>query len=85
MTGSGICSVAFCESAALQKNGLALSVSLRSPAPPKGEPLAKSEALQFTRKLSRHAIPLGELSPQVTERARTVEFAAAASLPVKMG
>ena len=55
MTGSGICSAAFCESAALQKNGLALSVSLLSPAPPKGEPLAKPEALQFTRKLSRHA------------------------------
>ena len=31
------------------------------------------------------ALPLGELSPQVTERARTVKFAAATFLPVKMG
>ena len=37
---NGICSAAFCESAALRGSVLALS-GANAPAPPKGEPLAK--------------------------------------------
>ena len=37
---NGICSAAFCESAALRGSVLALS-GATAPAPPKGEPLAK--------------------------------------------
>ncbi len=47
--GNGICSAAFCESAALRASVLALSVcSLRSHPPlPKGEPRAPPEAFSF--------------------------------------
>ena len=45
---NGRCSAAFCESAALRGSVFAL-LGANAPALPKGEPLAKPEALQFTR------------------------------------
>ena len=50
VAANGIYSAAFCESAALRGSGLALSVTAYAVPPlPKGEALAKPEALQFTR------------------------------------
>ena len=54
MEGNGICSAAFCESAALRGSVLALS-GANAPALPKGEPLAKPEALHLNREVYRHA------------------------------
>ena len=62
--GNGICSAAFCESAALRGSGLALS-GANAPALPKGEPLAKPEALHLNREVYRHAkgpIPEGAVA-----------------------
>ena len=56
VTASGICCAAFSESAALR--GRTLSGSLRSPAPPKGEPLAVHADFIFLPR----ALPLGELA-----------------------
>ena len=65
VTENGICSAAFCESAALRESGLALSVSsLRSLPPlPKGEALAWRYSFRLNRKVrGRARSPLGELS-----------------------
>ena len=73
VTGNGRCSAAFCESAALRGSRLALSVSLRSPAPPKGEPLAWRESSRLNCKAcGRARSPLGRA---VAQRLRGFESA----------
>ena len=74
---------AFCESAALRGSGLALSVTAYAVPPlPKGEALAKPEALHLNREVYRHAkgSPFGGAGALAPERART--FAGGRSLPL---
>ena len=78
MEKNGSCSAAFCESAALRARLLPRG-SKPSQALPRQLSRRESQAIKFVAKVSGImrkllavllALPLGELSPQVTERAK---------------
>ena len=82
MEGSGICSACFLRKRGAAVSGLALSVTAYAVPPlPKGEALAKPEALHLNREVYRHAkgSPFGGAGALAPERART--FAGGRSLP----
>ena len=57
---------------------------IRSPAPPKGEPIA-AQGQQVLNLGDALPLPLGEVSPQVTERARTLTESRCTAMDTSLG